>query len=62
MSRPNLVSRAAAMRAWQIAAPDVLTFARALGVSERTAYRYLALMKRRKTRCPHCDGKGVLWR
>jgi len=38
--------------------PSVGTFAAALGVSRRTAYRYLHRLRLRATCCPRCRGRG----
>lgn len=62
MSRPRLVTQKQIRAAWASSKPDVKRFAVVLGVSERTAYRYLETIGLREHKCPSCDGKGYLWK
>lgn len=62
MSRPRLVTQKQIRAAWSESKPDVKRLAVVLGVSARSAYRYLETIGLREHTCPSCDGKGYLWK
>lgn len=63
--RPRTQSVEQARAVWRAArvrlkrAPTADEYARVLGVSERTAYRYMRRLEVARV-CQHCDGKGYL--